>query len=264
MTNYETIRAARAGAVEHVELNRPESLNAWNVTLGQELTAAIAAASVDDAVRAVLITGAGRGFSAGADLGGAREVLANGELDLSGRLRDVFNPLLLAIRESPKPFVAGVHGAAAGIGASLALSCDLIVAAESSYFLMAFVNIGLIPDGGALRYLAERVGLARAAELAMLGDRLPAAKALDWGLVNAVHPDPDLPTAAMALAQRLAAGPSVAISNVKRTLRESAQADLAAQLLVEAQRQQEHAGTADFAEGVRAFREKRPARFLGR
>ncbi|MGQ0846428.1 MAG: enoyl-CoA hydratase-related protein [Sporichthyaceae bacterium] len=264
MSSYETIRVARDGGVEHIELNRPDVLNSWNVAFGHEMRAAIAQASKDPEVRSVLITGAGRGFSAGADLAGAVDLLASGSPDLYGRLNDLFNPLLLEVRESPKPFVAGVHGAAAGIGASLALSCDLVVAAESSYLLMAFVNIGLIPDGGALRYLAERVGLARAAELAMLGEKLPAAKALDWGLVNAVHPDAEVHEAAMALAQRLAAAPTLAITGIKRILRESAQANLAAQLREEAERQQEQAATADFAEGVSAFLERRPARFTGR
>lgn len=263
MPEYATIRVTRDGGVEHVELNRPQVLNAWNDEFGREMAAVVEAAGKDPEVRAVLVTGAGRGFSAGADLSGVD--LSSGAVpDLQVHLREAFNPLLLAVRECPKPFVAGVHGAAAGIGASLALSCDLVVAAESSYFLMAFVNIGLIPDGGALRFLAERVGLARAAELTMLGERLPAAKALEWGLVNAVHPDVELPAAAMALAQRLAAGPTVAIANIKRTLRETTQAQLAEQLLVEAARQQEHADTADFAEGVMAFLERRPARFLGR
>jgi len=259
---YATIRVVRDGGVEHIKLNRPEVLNSWNDEFSLEMTAAVDAAGKDPEVRALLVTGAGRGFSAGADLGGI-DFSSGVVLDLAGHLR-IHNLTLLAVRQCPKPVVAGVHGAAAGIGASLVLACDLVVAAESSYLLMAFVNIGLMPDGGALSYLAERVGLARAAELAMLGERLPAAKALDWGLVNAVVPDGELPAAAMALAQRLAAGPTVAIANVKRTLRETAQAELAAQLSVEAERQQDHAGTADFAEGVAAFLERRAPGFLGR
>ncbi|MGQ0467448.1 MAG: enoyl-CoA hydratase/isomerase family protein [Sporichthyaceae bacterium] len=261
MTEYATINVVRDGGVEHIELNRPQVLNAWNDEFSREMTAAVQAAGKDPEVRAVLITGAGRGFSAGADLSGIS--FSGGVLDLEGHL-SIHNLTLLAVRECPKPVVAGVHGAAAGIGASLVLACDLVVAAESSYLLMAFVNIGLMPDGGALSFLAERVGLARAAEMAMLGERLPAAKALDWGLINSVHPDADLPAAAMALAQRLAAAPTVAVANIKRTLRETAQSKLTAELAVEAQRQQEHAGTADFAEGVLAFQERRPARFLGR
>ncbi len=262
MAEYESIRVTRQGGVEHIELNRPEVLNSWNIPLGQELTAAIAACEKDPEVRAVLITGAGRGFSAGADLNSV-EWTPDGIPDLSVHLRDTYDPMLLSIRESGKPYIAGVHGMVAGIGASLVLACDLVVASESSYFLMAFINIGLMPDGGALRYLAERVGLARAAELTMLGERLPAVKAMDWGLVNAVHPDDEAQTAAMALAQRLAGSPTVAIGNIKRTLHETAQANLAQQLRVEEQRQQEHAGTADFVEGVTAFMEKRKPNFTG-
>jgi 2-(1,2-epoxy-1,2-dihydrophenyl)acetyl-CoA isomerase len=264
MTSYQLIRVNRFDGVEHIELNRPDALNAWIAEFGEQLLAAILAAGADPEVRAILISGAGRGFSSGADLKAARRTLPDGTADLSGRLREVFNPVIVAIRDVPKPVVASVHGAAAGLGCSLALACDLVVAAESAYFLLAFVNIGLNPDGGALRFLAERVGLVRAAELAMLGERLPAPKALEWGLVNSVHPDDELPKAAAELARRLAAGPTVAIANIKRTLRETTQARLVDQLWIEAGRQQDHAGTFDFTEGVMAFLEKRPAKFEGR
>jgi 2-(1,2-epoxy-1,2-dihydrophenyl)acetyl-CoA isomerase len=263
MTEHQCIRVTHDDAVAHLELNRPEALNAWNAELGAELLDAVRSAAADPAVRAILITGAGRAFSSGADLRSVRPTRPDGVPDLSSRLREVFNPLFIAIRDAPKPVVAAVHGAAAGIGCSLALACDLVVAAESAYFLLAFVNIGLIPDGGALRFLAERVGLVRAAELAMLGDRLPAAKALEWGLVNSVHPDDELPKAAAELSRRLAAGPTMAIANIKRTLRETSQANLVDQVWIEAGRQQEQASTHDFAEGVQAFLEKRPPQFRG-
>lgn len=263
MSDYGTIRVTRHGGVEHIEQNRPESLNSWNVTFGHEMAAAIQVAEKDPEVRAVLVTGAGRAFSAGADLA---SITLNdaGVPELAATLRDNFNPMLLSIRQSSKPYVAGVHGACAGIGAALALSCDLMVMGKSSYLLMAFVNVGLMPDGGLLPYLAERVGLARTAELCMLGDRLPAAKALDWGLANAVHPDGEVQDAAMALAQRLASLPTVAIANIKRTLTETAQGGLEAYMKLEAERQQEHAVTHDFVEGVKAFQEKRAPTFLGR
>lgn len=264
MAGHELIRVSRDGAVERIEMHRPDSLNAWTPAFGRELLAAIRAAGADDAVRAILIAGAGRAFSAGADVKSVREYTPEGHPDLSTRLREVYNPVILAVREAPKPVVACVHGAAAGLGASLALACDLVVAAESAYFLLAFVNIAVMPDAGALRFLAERVGLARAAELAMLGERLPAAKALDWGLVNSVHPDEEVHAAAAALAARLAAGPTRALANIKRTLTETTQADLPAQVEIEAARQQDHGATADVEEGRAAFVDKRRPVFLGR
>lgn len=264
MSEYEFIRTSKGGAVAHIELNRPEALNSWTPAFAAELLDALRAASADETARAILISGAGRAFSAGADVKSTREFLPNGEPDLSSRLRDVYNPCVLAVREAPKPVVGCLHGAAAGLGASLILACDLVVAAESSFLMLAFVNIAVMPDAGALRFLAERVGLVRAAELAMLGERLPATKALEWGLVNSVHPDEEARPAAMALAQRLAAGPTVAIANIKRTLNETTQADLAAQVEIEAARQQDHGSTADFMEGRNAFVEKRRAQFQGR
>ncbi|MGQ0845753.1 MAG: enoyl-CoA hydratase/isomerase family protein [Sporichthyaceae bacterium] len=258
------VRVAKDGAVAHVELNRPEALNSWNPAFGRELLAAIRAVSADPDVRAILITGAGRAFCAGADLKGERYFLPNGDVDVSTPLREIYNEVILAVREAPKPVVVGIGGAAAGIGASLAMAGDLLVAGESSYLLLAFVNIALIPDGGAIRFLVERVGLARAAELAMLGERLPAPRAMEWGLVNRVVADDAVLAEAMALAQRLAAAPTLALAGIKRLLRETAQSNLAAQLLEESQRQQDHGGSFDFAEGVAAFAEKRPPQFLGR
>lgn len=264
MTDYELVRVTRDGAVAHIQLHRPEALNAWTAAFGTDLGNAVLEASKDESIRAILLSGAGRAFSAGADVKNRREYAEGGEIDLSSRLRDIYNPVILSVREAPKPVVGCVHGAVAGLGASLALSCDLVVAAESSFFLFAFVNIAVTPDGGALRFLAERVGLVRAAELCMLGERLPAAKALDWGMVNAVHPDDEVQEAGMALAQRLAAGPTVALANIKRTLNETTQVDLPAQLATEAARQQDHAGTFDYTEGIAAFAEKRKAQFQGR
>ncbi|HEV7790855.1 MAG TPA: enoyl-CoA hydratase/isomerase family protein, partial [Pseudonocardia sp.] len=204
----ETIRYRQDDGVAHLELNRPEALNAWTPGMGLTLLAALRRASADPSVRAVLITGAGRAFCAGADVKNARELMPNGDPDVSGRLREIYNPIVLAIRSAPKPVVAAVHGACAGIGASLALACDLILAAEDAYLMMAFVRIGVMPDGGISYFLAERVGLARAAQLTMLGERLPAATALSWGLVNELHPAAELLPAARALAARLAAGPT--------------------------------------------------------
>ncbi|WP_051341291.1 enoyl-CoA hydratase-related protein [Pseudonocardia spinosispora] len=260
----DSIRSWVDAGVAHIELNRPEALNAWTPDMGRALLTTLNKASADPAVRAVLISGAGRAFSAGADVKNARELLPNGDPDLSGRLREIYNPIVLAVRSAPKPVIAAIHGACAGIGASLALACDLVLAAENAYLLMAFVRIGVMPDGGISLFLAERVGLTRAAQLTMLGDRLPARTALDWGLVTEIHPVDELMPSATALARRLAEGPTVALANIKRTLNDAAQTGLARHLELEATRQQEHGGTFDYAEGRAAFIEKRSTRFEGR
>jgi 2-(1,2-epoxy-1,2-dihydrophenyl)acetyl-CoA isomerase len=248
--------------VARITLNRPDNLNAWNEQLGLDLLAAIERARDDD-VRAVLITGAGRGFSSGADLSEQRAG-AEGEVpDLSMRLKELYNPIILGIRELPKPVIAAVNGPAAGIGCALALSCDLIIASESAFFLLAFVNIGLVPDGGSTATVPVRMGAARAAEMAMLGERVSAKKAVEWGLINRVIPDADLERDAELLAEHLAKGPTKAYANIKGLLNRTLYPDLAAQLDAEADAQKEQGGTADFIEGVMAFAEKRPPRFTG-
>jgi 2-(1,2-epoxy-1,2-dihydrophenyl)acetyl-CoA isomerase len=250
------------GAVR-IELSRPDALNAWTPDLGRELLSAIREASSDPRARALMITGSGRAFSSGADLKVPRELTADGMPDLSTRLREIYNPIVLAIRDAPKPVIAAVNGPAAGLGAALALACDLIVAAESAYFLLPFVNLGLIPDAGAAYLLAARVGYSRAAQLAMLGERLPARRALEWGVVNEVYSDEEFRSSSDAFGARLAAGPTVAYKNMKRVLRAGTQAALAEQLELEATLQQEHASTDDYAEGVLAFKEKRRPGFTG-
>ncbi|HYM55349.1 MAG TPA: enoyl-CoA hydratase [Solirubrobacteraceae bacterium] len=261
----ETVNLHVADGVATVELNRPQALNAWNVQLGADLLAALGRASADDAVRAVVITGAGRAFSSGADLkdvsGG--ETTPDGRPDIYKTLPERYHPIMHAIRELPKPVIGSVNGPAVGIGCSLALCCDLIVAAESAYFLLAFVNIGLVPDGGSSLFVPTRVGMARATELAMLGERLGAARALEWGLINRVVADERLGEETAALATRLAGGPTRSYAGTKRQLNNWLYARMAEQLELEARLQQEMAGSADFLEGAMAFVEKRPARFSG-
>jgi 2-(1,2-epoxy-1,2-dihydrophenyl)acetyl-CoA isomerase len=210
-----------------------------------------------------MITGAGRGFSSGADLKEQRSDGEGGVPDLSLRLKEIYHPIITGLREMPKPVLAVVNGPAVGIGCSLALACDLIVAAESAYFLLAFVNIGLIPDGGSTAFLPARIGYARAAEMSMLGERVPAEQALEWGLINEIVPDDRLDDQATSLLEKLASGPTASYAGSKRLLNRRMYADLAGQLDAEAEAQREQGRSADFVEGVLAFVEKRPPNFTG-
>ena len=206
---YETVNLHRSGGAAKIELNRPESMNAWNRQFGLDLLGAVEACANDPEVRSVLLTGAGRGFSSGADLKDMQhqELSENGRPDVYKVLTERYHPIITGLRTMEKPVIAGVNGPAVGIGLSLALAADLVVASESAYFLLAFVNIGLVPDGGSSAFVPARIGLPRATELAMLGERLPAPKALEWGLINRVVPDAELAAEAEALAERLARRP---------------------------------------------------------
>ena len=249
-----------------LELNRPEALNAWNKQLGEDLLAALAHVGTDEAVRAVRITGAGRAFSSGADLRdiSGDDLTPEGRPNVYGVLTERYHPIMHAIREMDKPVLAAVNGGAVGIGCSLALCCDLVVAAESAYFLLAFVNIGLVPDGGSSLFVPTRIGMARAAEMAMLGERVNAPQALEWGLVNRIFADDDFERESLALTTRLAAGPTRSYAASKRLINEQLYPGMADQLELEASLQQEMVGSEDFIEGVSAFLAKRPARFSGR
>jgi 2-(1,2-epoxy-1,2-dihydrophenyl)acetyl-CoA isomerase len=260
-----TVTLQRRGAVATIELDRPDAMNAWNRELGEELRTVLEQTAADADVRAVVITGAGRAFSAGADLKDTGfSTTPEGHPDVRQALTERYHPIITGIREMPKPVIAAVNGAAAGIGCSLALACDLVIAAESAYFLLAFVNIGLVADGGSSLLIPARVGFARATEMAMLGERVPAPKALEWGLINRVVPGDALRAEADALADRLAAGPTRSYAGTKRQLNAWLYSRMHEQLELEASIQQEMAASGDFAEGVQAFIEKRPARFAGR
>jgi 2-(1,2-epoxy-1,2-dihydrophenyl)acetyl-CoA isomerase len=262
---YETIELSVEDSVAEITLNRPERLNAWNEQFGNELREAILEDAADPAIRAVLITGAGRGFSSGADL---KEMLERGASEeeapeVGDLLRERYHPIIKGIRELPKPVVAAVNGPAVGIGCSLALACDLIWAAESAIFGLAFVNIGLVPDGGSTFLVPVAAGKARALEMALLGDPIPASQALQWGLINRVVPDGELMGEARSLAKRLASGPTRSYANSKRALNNSLMKIMDEQLDLEADIQGEMTGTADFIEGVSAFIQKRAPRFTG-
>jgi 2-(1,2-epoxy-1,2-dihydrophenyl)acetyl-CoA isomerase len=259
----ETVDVQTEDAVARVILNRPEALNAWTRGLGEDLLSALDYAAEERSVRAIVITGAGRAFSSGADLKEGAEFDENGKPDVLTRLRTVYNPLINRVRTIPKPVVAAVNGPAVGLGCSFALACDLIVAAESAYFLLAFVNIGLGLDGGASMTLPARVGHARAFEIAYLGERIAAAKALEWGLINRVVPDPELESAVGELAGRLATGPPGAYANIKRTINERTYAGFEELLDLEAVLQQGRSESTDFIEGVLSFMQKRPPVFTG-
>jgi 2-(1,2-epoxy-1,2-dihydrophenyl)acetyl-CoA isomerase len=261
--SYETIIWEQEGGVGRLTLNRPASLNAWTPEFGAELLRVIEGEAAGDGIRAILITGAGRGFSSGADLKAGFDPADDGGPDIATELNQIYHPVISGLRNLPKPVVAAVNGPAVGIGCSLALACDLVLAAESAYFGLAFVNIGLMPDGGSTALVPAAVGKARAFQLALLGERVSAAQALAWGLVNAVHPDPDLSPAASELVQRLASGPTRSYASSKRALNRFIYGDLPSQLALEAELQHQLGRTHDFLEGTAAFVEKRKAEFTG-
>jgi 2-(1,2-epoxy-1,2-dihydrophenyl)acetyl-CoA isomerase len=258
-SSTEALRSAREGAVLTLTLDRPDALNALNATLRGELLAALKAAARDDEVRAVVITGAGRGFCAGADLRGGA-----GERAFRRVLRDEYNPLIEAIRRLPKPVVASVNGVAAGAGVSLALAADVVIASEEARFVPAFDRIGLVPDSGLARILVRALGRHRAFEL-LVGQRpLPAAEAKAMGLMATVVPAEALAAETRSLAARLAAGPTVGIGLTKRLLNAAEDATLTESLDFEAALQDLAGRTDDHAEGVAAFSEKRDPAFTGR
>lgn len=262
----ETVNLGRAGGIARIELNRPEKLNAWNAALTDDLMASLEAIAGDESLRAVLLTGAGRSFCSGADLTevGSAFVTDEGAPDLQRSLRERYHPVIMGFRELPRPVVAAVRGGAVGVGLSLALSADLVYASRDAYFLLAFVNIGLVPDGGSSAFVPARVGQARATEMAMLGERLGAEKAESWGLINGVFDEADFAERTEEIAGRLAEGPTQSYAGSKLQTNRWLFGEVGEQLEFEAAVQQEMAASDDFAEGVTAFISKRPASFTGR
>jgi len=246
-------------AVATITLDRPDSLNALNAAMVDEVRQAVESLG-DSGARCLMITGEGRGFSSGADLAGG-----GGLPDDAGMaLEKHFNPLMHALFALEIPVVAAVNGPAAGAGCSLALAADIVIAARSAYFLQAFVNVGLVPDAGATWLLPQLAGRARAMEMMMLGQRIPAQQALDWGMIARVVEDDELAEESVALAANLAQGPTVALGLIRRLARTSAQSTLGEALAAERAAQRDAGRTEDFTAAVLAFLQKRQPQFRGR
>jgi 2-(1,2-epoxy-1,2-dihydrophenyl)acetyl-CoA isomerase len=257
-----SILLQREGAIARLTLNRPDRLNALTLAMLGELSAALSELDGDDTVRAVILTGSGRGFCAGQDLTDHEAV------DDTRAIRAVverhYNPVIRQIRALPQPVIAAVNGVAAGAGCSLVLACDIAIAIESAKFSNAFVNIGLIPDGGGSYFLPRLVGQARALGLSLLGEAIEAKTAVEWGLIWKAVPDAEFAGAVDAMARRLAEMPTAAIGLIKHAINVSGHHSLEQQLAVEAELQAQAAETEDYQEGRAAFLEKRKPRFIGR
>jgi 2-(1,2-epoxy-1,2-dihydrophenyl)acetyl-CoA isomerase len=261
--SYETILFGEREGIARLTLNRPERLNSFNGAMHTEVRDALARVAAGSA-RVLVLTGAGRGFCAGQDLGD-RQVAANGaRADLGESIERNYKPLVLALAALPVPTIAAVNGVAAGAGASLALACDLVLAAKSASFIQAFSKLGLVPDSGATWFLPRLVGTARALGLAMLGERLGAEEAARWGLIWRCVEDAEFPAAVDRLAGELAAAATRGLVRTREAMLGAASRTLAAQLDVERDLQRELGYTDDYAEGVAAFAAKRAPRFTGR
>lgn len=258
---YQKIQLEFSGDVALITLNDPAALNSVSVEMVDEIADALNA--IEAKARALVLTGAGRAFCAGANLTAAPDLDEDGNADLGAALETHINPLMTRLRDLPFPWVSAVRGPAAGVGCSLALAADLIVASESAYFLQAFAKIGLVPDGGSSWLISRAVGRVRAMEMMLLAERIPAAKAFEWGLINRLVPDAELEDAALVLASGLASGPTRSLGLIRAVAWAAADQDWEQVLMTERRAQRTAGATADHREGVAAFLEKRPAVFLG-
>jgi 2-(1,2-epoxy-1,2-dihydrophenyl)acetyl-CoA isomerase len=261
IATFDALHVLRRRGALHIELARPDRLNAFDEEMSREFLSVVRDASEDSDIRALLLSGSGRAFCAGADIHSA--FTPDGRTDLSAGMRELTNPTILALREMGKPVIAAVNGPAAGLGCSIALASDVIIAAEPAYFLLAFTALGLHPDGGAMLTLAARVGFTRAFRMSLLGERVKAADALAWGMIDRVTTTSALISEARALTLRLASGPTRSYAATKRVLNAAVLSGLPGQLELEAEIQGELGHSRDFAEGVCAFAAKRPPVFTG-
>lgn len=261
--DYRFIRYSADQGVATLTLCRPEVLNSFNRGMAQDVQHALAHVAQDETVRAVLITGDGRGFCAGQDLA---EATAGdvGSIDLGDIVKSNYAPMVTAIRQLEKPVVCAVNGVAAGAGANLAFACDIVIASEDASFIQSFSRIGLVPDTGGTFFLPRLVGMARATAMMFLADKVPARKAQEYGMIHDVVPAGELLEKAAAVARQLAAMPTKALGLAKRALNASWNNDLLSQLVVEEELQRAAGKTEDYAEGVRAFLEKRKPTYAGR
>jgi 2-(1,2-epoxy-1,2-dihydrophenyl)acetyl-CoA isomerase len=259
----DTILTEQHGDLTQITLNRPDRLNSFNEEMHLALCAALDA-TVTSGSRAILLTGAGRGFCAGQDLGDRDPAKMEGTPDLGATLENFYNPLVRQIKGINMPVVCAVNGVAAGAGANIALACDIVLAAESAKFIQSFAKVGLVPDGGGTWSLTRLLGEARAKALALTAEPLSATKAAEWGLIWKTVPDVDLIAEARALGAQLAAGPTVGLGMTKQAIQAASTNTLNAQLDLEAEYQRICGATPDYAEGVASFLAKRPAKFSGK
>ena len=262
--SYQTILFESSAGIARLTLNRPERLNSFNTAMHAELREVLALIRGDTSARVLVISGAGRGFCAGQDLGDRVVAPAGAPPDLGPSIEQNYKPLILALRRLPLPIIAAVNGVAAGAGANIALACDLVIAARSASFVQAFSKIGLVPDSGGTWFLPRLVGHARAMGLALLGDKLPAEQAAHWGLIWRCVDDAELAPEVDKLARQLAAAPTRGLARTRQAMLEGWSHTLEEQLDLERDYQQELGHSADYAEGVAAFMEKRNPRFTGR